>query len=71
MLGYIFPITNYIEEFLDELIFINQYTKLDFRSNNPLFYCNPPKSISDKFTLLESFEGFYNQIWSQWLIERN
>ena len=62
MLGYILPITNYIEEFLDELIFINQYTKLDFRSNNPLFYSNPPKSISDKFTLLESFEGFYNQI---------
>ena len=69
MLGYISPITNYIEQFLDRPIFINQYTKLFFCSNNPFFYCNPPKNISDKFTLLESFEGFYHQVWSQWLIK--
>ena len=71
MLGYLSPITN-CTEFLDRPIFINLYTKLVFCSNNPFFfYCNPPNNISDKFTLLESFEGFYNQVWSQWLIKRN
>ena len=38
-------------------------------SNNPFFYSNPPKNISNKFISLESFEGFYNQVWSQWLIK--
>ena len=69
MLGYISPITNCIEQFLDRPIFINQYTKPVFCSNNPFFYCNAPKNILDKFTLLESFEGFCNQVWSQWLIK--
>ena len=63
MLSYLSPITNYTE-FLDRPIFINLYTKLVFCSNNPFFYYNPPNNISDKFTLLESFEGFYNQVWS-------
>ena len=37
MLGYISAITNYIEEFLDRPIFINEYTKLVFCSKNPFF----------------------------------
>ena len=37
MLVYISPITNYIKEFLDQPIFINQYTKLVFCSNNLFF----------------------------------
>ena len=43
MLGYISPITNYIEEFLDLPIFINQYTELVFCSNNPFFIVTHPK----------------------------
>ena len=43
MLGYISPITNYIEEFLDQPIFINQHTKLVFCSNNPFFIVTHPK----------------------------
>ena len=43
MLGYISPITNYIEEFLDRPIFINQYTKIVFCSNNPVFIVTHPK----------------------------
>ena len=65
MLGYIQPITNYLEEFLDRPNFINQYTKVT------LFYCNPPKHISDKFTLLESFGDVYNQVWSQLICKVN
>ena len=29
-----------------------------------MFYCDPPKNIWDKFTLLQSFVDFYNQLWS-------
>ena len=61
MLDYISPITNDTEEFLDRPSCINQYTKLAFCSNKT-FYCNPLKGISDKFTLLESFERFYNHV---------
>ena len=43
MLGYISPITNYIEEFLDRPIFINQYTKLVFCSNKAFFIVTHPK----------------------------
>ena len=38
-----------VNYFLDRTIFINQHTKL-------VFWSNSTKSISDKFTLLESFE---------------
>ena len=68
MLGYISPVITYIGDFLDQTIFINQHTKLVFCSNNPFFIV---KDISDKFTLLESFEGFYNQVWPLWLFKRN
>ena len=50
MLGYISPtITSSIEEFLDQPIFLNPQTKLDFCSNNP-YFCVPSKNVSDKFT---------------------
>ena len=51
-----------MEEFLDRPIFINQYTKIVFRSNNPFLNYNPTKNISDKFTLLASSEGFDNLV---------
>ena len=55
--GYISPNNNYptpksIEEVLDQPIFLNSQTKLDFSSDNPYFYCLPPRNISDKFTLI-------------------
>ena len=43
MLGYISPITNYIEEFPDRSVFINQYTKLVFCSNNSFFIVTHPQ----------------------------
>ena len=45
MLGYISPITNYMEEFLDRPIFIKQYTKLAFCSNKPFFIVIHPKIL--------------------------
>ena len=41
-----------IEEMLDKPIFSNQYSKLDFSSDGPYFYCVPPRNISDKFTAI-------------------
>ena len=35
MLDYILPITTYIEDFLEQTIFLNQHRKLDFCPNNP------------------------------------
>ena len=43
MLGYISPKTNYVQEFLDRPIFINQYTTLVFCSNNLFFIVTHPK----------------------------
>ena len=51
MLSYISPIKTYIEEFLDRLTLLNQRIKQEIYSNDPFFYCVPPKSISEKFTL--------------------
>ena len=41
-----------IEEILDQPLFLNPHTKLDFNSDNPYFYFIPPKNISDKFTAI-------------------
>ena len=42
MLDNISPITIDIEEFLDRPIFINQYTKLAFCFNKPVFIVTEP-----------------------------
>ena len=47
-----FPTPTSIEEILDQPLFLNPHTKLDFNSDNPYFYCIPPKNISDKFTTI-------------------
>ena len=47
-----FPTRASIEEILDQPIFLNSHTKLDFSSNKPYFYCFPPTNISDKFTII-------------------
>ena len=53
MLGYASLITNYIEEFLDRQIFINQYTKLVFCSNNPFFIVTHPKYLRQIYLMRE------------------
>ena len=47
-----------IEEILDQLIFLNPHTKLGFSSDNPYFYCIPPRNISDKFTIIRDLFRF-------------
>ena len=47
-----FPTPTSIEEILDQPLFLNPHTKLDFNSNNPYFYRIPPNNISDKFNTL-------------------
>ena len=47
-----FPALTSIEEILDQPLFLNPHTKLDFSSDNPYFYFTPPKNISDKFTTI-------------------
>ena len=56
MLGYISPITNYIEEFLDQPIFINQYTKLVFSSNKPFFIVTHPKIFQTNLPYLRALK---------------
>ena len=41
-----FPTLIPIEEILDQPIHLRPYTKLDFSSDNPCFYCIPPKNSS-------------------------
>ena len=44
------PTLTSVEEILDQPIFLNPHTKLDFSSGNPYFYCIPPRNILDNFT---------------------
>ena len=53
-----FPTPTSIEEILDQPIFLNPYTKLDFSSDNTYFYCIPPRNISDKFTIVRDLCRF-------------
>ena len=53
-----FPTPTSIEEILDQPLFLNPHTKLDFNSDNPNFYCIPPKNISDKFTTIRDICRF-------------
>ena len=47
-----------IEELLDQPIFSNPHTKLDFTSDNPYFYCIRPGNISNKFTIIRDLCRF-------------
>ena len=53
VLGYISPIPNYIEEFLDPLIFINQYPKRVFCSNNTYFILTHLKYLREIYLIRE------------------
>ena len=51
-----------MDEILDQPLFLNPYTKLDFSSDNLYFYCISPRNISDKFTIIRDFCKFNNEI---------
>ena len=44
-----FPGPISIEQIIAQPIHLNPYTKLDFSSDNPCFYCIAPKNISDNY----------------------
>ena len=52
------PIPASTEEILDQPIFLNQYTKLEFCSDNPHFYCIPPRNLSGKFIIIRGLCRF-------------
>ena len=47
-----FPTSTSIEEVLDQPIFLNLHTKLNFSFDNPCLYCIRPRNISNKFTII-------------------
>ena len=49
----------YIEESLEQPIFLNPCNKLNFSSNNPYFYDISPKNITDKFIAISDFCRFH------------
>ena len=46
-----FPTLTFIEEILDQLVFLSPHTNLDFSSDNSNFCCISPMNTSDKFTI--------------------
>ena len=53
-----FPAPTSIEEILDQPLFLNAHTKLDFSSKNPYFYCIPPSNVSDIFNTIRNICKF-------------
>ena len=53
-----FPPPMSIEEVLDQPLFLNPHTKLQYNSDNPYFYCLSPQNISDKFTIIRDICKF-------------
>ena len=53
-----FPSSTHIEEILDQPVFQTPFSKLYFYSNNPYFYCIPPKNITDNFTIIRDICKF-------------
>ena len=50
-----------IKNILEQPIFLNPHTKLDFSSDNAYFCCIPPRNISDKFTIIKDLCRFLQQ----------
>ena len=69
LINNIIPKATSLEEIIDQLIFSKPHTKLDFKSDNLHFYCVPPRTISDKFTLIRKLCRYlqpgliYYEIW--------
>ena len=46
------------KQILEQPIFLNPHTKLNFNSGNPYFYCIIPRNISDKFAIAGDLRRF-------------
>ena len=53
-----FPTPTSIEEVLDQPTFLKSHTKLHFSSDNSYFYCIPPRTFSDIFTIIRDLMKF-------------
>ena len=53
-----FHIPTSVGQILDQPIFLDPHTKLDFSSDNPYFYCIPPRNMWDKFTIVRDLCRF-------------
>ena len=53
-----FTTPKHIEEVLEQPIFLNPHTKLNFSSNNPYFYSILTKNIKDMFTIIRDLCQF-------------
>lgn len=53
-----FPAMTYIKEFLEQSIFLNPHTKLNFSSNDPYFYSILAKYIIYKITIIRDLFRF-------------
>ena len=53
-----FPTPTSIEEIFDQPLFLGPHTKLLLNSDNPYFYCIPPRNISDKFATIRDICRF-------------
>ena len=53
-----FPTPKSIDEIIDQPLFLNPHTQLDFNSDNAYFYCISPNNISDKFTIIRDICRF-------------
>ena len=58
-----FPTPTSIEEILDQPLFLNPHTKLDFTSDNPFFCRIPPKNISDKLSIIRDICRFLQPVF--------
>ena len=57
-----FTIPKHIEEILEQTIFLNPHTKLNFSSNNPYFYSMPTKILQINLAQLRISINFFNQL---------
>ena len=60
-----FPTPTSIEIILEQSIFLNPHTKLDFCCLTGLldFYCFPYRNVSDKFTIIRQLCKFTQPVW--------
>ena len=56
-----FPTHTPLKEILDQPIFLNPHTKLDFSSDSPYFYCIPSRNTLGKFVIIRDLCRFLQQ----------
>ena len=56
-----FPTHTLLKEILDQPVFLNPHTKLDFSSDSPYFYCIPSRNTLGKFVIIRDLCRFLQQ----------